>query len=201
MAFSKLGGHCNEMRHPGQLKSLKSLLTSRGGALDTLHLEARIHDDRATKVQASLPENYRTKVRVGDLEQGLLTLYVPSAEVASKLRFEEQLLLDALQGDRLFQGLRRIQMRVRPTPIAHQHTASTAGRVPDPVAGHHLNEVASKLQDPGLKARFQQLAARVSGNPQPDQSSPTHNSRDPQTGSAAIDYSTRDHSARHDSDQ
>lgn len=201
MAFSKLGGHCNEMRHPGQLKSLKSLLTSRGGALDTLHLEARIHDDRAAKVQASLPEGYRTKVRVGDLDQGLLTLYVPSAEVASKLRFEEQTLLDALRSDRLFQGLRRIQMRVRPTPIAHQHQPSTAGRVPDTVAGHHLNEVASQLHDPRLKARFQQLAARVSGNPPPDQSSPTHTERDPQIGSEATDYSAHDHSAHRDSDQ
>ena len=156
------------MRHPGQLKSLTSLLNARGGPLDTLHLEADLHAARTAKVHASLPATYRTKVRVGELEQGLLTLFVPTAEMATTLRFEEGSLLTALNSDRLFQGLRRIQMRVRPTPTAPIDRTRTA-RQADPVAGQHLAEVANGLTDSRLRARLQQLAARVSGNPLPDQ--------------------------------
>ena len=201
MVFSKTSGHCNEMRHPGQLKSLQSLLNARGGGLDTLQLEAQLHQARAKTVLALLPEAYWTQVRLGDLEQGLLTLYVPSAALATKLRFEEQRLLASLTKDRLFQGIRRIQLRVRPTPPTLETPARSAQRMADPVAAAHLSAVASQLQDGPLKARFQQLAARVSGNPPPDQSLPMHSEMDPQTVSGAGDYSTHDHCAHRDNDQ
>lgn len=189
------------MRHPGQLKSLKSLLSSRGGGLDTLQLEAQMHQARAKKVLALLPEPYRTQVRLGDLEHGLLTLYVPSAELASKLRFEETTLLDSLSQDRLFQGIRRIQLRVRPIPPATAFLTSPGQRPPDPVAAEHLRTVASQLKDGSLKVRFQQLAERVSGNPPPDQNSPAHSVKDLQRESEVDDYSTHDHCVRRDSGQ
>ena len=151
------------MRHPGQLKSLSSLLKQRGSHLDTLKLEAEIQSARADQVTDLLTSQLRTQVTTGDLHQGLLTLYVPSAALASELRFEEMRLVQSLQNHALFRGLRRIQIRVRP---CSQITAPEKAlqRTADPKAASALNAYAETLSDVELKHRFQQLAERVSGS-------------------------------------
>jgi len=151
------------MRHPGQLKSLSSLLKQRGSHLDTLKLEAEIQATRANQVEDLLTPNLRAHVTTGDLHQGLLTLYVPSAALASELRFEEMRLVQALEDHPLFRGLRRIQIRVRPrAPITPPEQAPH--RTADPQAASVLNAYAETLTDAELKRRFQQLATRVSGS-------------------------------------
>jgi hypothetical protein len=151
------------MRHPGQLKSLSSLLKQRGSHLDTLKLEAEIQSRRAAQVTALLSSHLQTQVTPGDLHQGLLTVYVPSAALASELRFEERRLVQSLRDQPLFRGLRRIQVRVRP-PIKSTAPDAVRHRDADPEAARTLNAFADTLEDEELKRRFQQLATRVSGN-------------------------------------
>ena len=156
------------MRDPGQLKSLRTLINRSGSHLETLQLEASIQAKRAQIIESLLPNDLKHEVATGDLNSGLLTLYVPQAALAAKLRFEEYSLIDALQNDPLFRGIRRIQCRVRP-----QHTKKKRVKsktiTPSPKAGASIQEFSETVEDEELKRQFQQLAARVSGNLPPDQ--------------------------------
>jgi hypothetical protein len=155
------------LRDPGQLKSLRTLINRSGGHLETLQLEASIQAKRAQIIESLLPDDLKHEVAIGNLNSGLLTLYVPQAALAAKLRFEEYSLIDALQNDPLFRGIRRIQCRVRP-----RHTEKTMVKSktikPSPKAGASIQEFSKTLEDEELKRQFRQLAERVSGNLPPD---------------------------------
>lgn len=156
------------MRHPGQLKSLNSLVNRSGSHLDTLRFEAKIQAQRAAFVRDVLPEDTRDLITTGDLKLGLLTLYVPHSGLASQLRFEEAQLVDALKTHALFRGLRRLQFRVRPAQRPSEPSPSHRAPV-SASGGEALSAFSETLSDPELKRQFQQLAARVSGNLPPDQ--------------------------------
>ena len=155
------------MRDPGQLKSLRTLINRSGSHLETLQLEASIQAKRAQIIESLLPTELRHEVATGDLNSGLLTLYVAQAGLATRLRFEEYSLIDALRGDPLFRGIRRIQCRVRPR-YHEQKTVVTKTIQPSTKAGSSIREFAETLTDDELKRQFQQLAAQVSGNLPPD---------------------------------
>ena len=155
------------MRDPGQLKSLRTLINRSGSHLETLQLEASIQAKRAQIIESLLPTELRHEVATGDLNSGLLTLYVAQAGLATRLRFEEYSLIDALRGDPLFRGIRRIQCRVRPRHH-EQKPVVTKTIQPSTKAGSSIREFAETLTDDELKRQFQQLAAQVSGNLPPD---------------------------------
>jgi hypothetical protein len=156
------------LRDPGQLKSLRTLINRSGSHLETLQLEASIQAKRAQIIESLLPLDLKHEVATGDLNFGLLTLYVAQADLATRLRFEECSLIDALQSDPLFRGIRRIQCRVRPQHYP-QKTVVTKTIQPNAKAGSSIQKFAETLADEELKGHFQQLAARVSGNQPPDQ--------------------------------
>jgi hypothetical protein len=156
------------LRDPGQLKSLRTLINRSGSHLETLQLEASIQAKRAQIIESLLPTELKHEVATGDLNSGLLTLYVPQAALAAKLRFEEYSLIEALQSDPLFRGIRRIQCRVRPRRT-EEKTAKGKTIAPSKKAGASIQEFSETLEDDELKCQFQQLAARVSGNRPPDQ--------------------------------
>lgn len=156
------------MRQPGQLKSLMSVLNRSGSHLDTLKFEADIHAERSRLIHELLPSSLATEVSTGELNQGLLTLYVPVAGLASQLRFEEPRLIDALKQHPLFPGIRRLQCRVRPKATA-PHPPAPAKREPSPKAAEALEALSKTLTDDELRRQFQRLAAQVSGNLPPDQ--------------------------------
>ena len=158
------------MRGLGQLKSLQTLINRSGSRLKTLRLEASIQEKRARRVQDLLADLLNHKVVIGDLNHGLLTLYVPHAAMASKLRFEERSLIDKLQNEPLFRGIRRIQCRVKPIEKPQRTSAKTT-TTSSVTAGASIKEFAETLKDDDLKRQFQRLAARVSGNHPPDQTS------------------------------
>lgn len=155
------------MRDPGQLKSLRTLINRSGSHLETLQLEASIQAKRAQIIESLLPTELKHEVATGDLNSGLLTLYVAQAGLATRLRFEEYSLIDALRSDPLFRGIRRIQCRVRPRHH-EQKTVVTKTIQPSIKAGSSIQEFAETLTDDELKRQFQQLAARVSGSLPPD---------------------------------
>jgi len=151
------------MRDPGQLKSLRTLINRSGSHLETLQLEASIQAKRAQIIESLLPTELKHKVAPGDLNFGLLTLYVPQAALAAKLRFEEYRLIELLQNEPLFRGIRRIQCRVRPRRTKERCETKKTNKS-SPRAGALIQEFATTLKDGELKHRFRQLAARVSGN-------------------------------------
>ena len=156
------------MRDLGQIKSLRSLINRSGSHLETLQLEASIQARRARRIKELLPNDLKCEIKTGDLNYGLLTLYVSNAALASKLRFEEYNLITALQNDSLFRGIRRIKCRVRleeRVQVVTRH--ATVTRCPN--AGAFIQEFSETLDDQELKHQFQRLAARVSGNHLPDQ--------------------------------
>jgi len=156
------------MRHPGQLKTLKSLVNRSGSHLDTLRFEAQIQAERAKVVSDLLPEAYRNQISTGDLKLGLLTLYVPHSSLAAQLRFEEQAMLDSLGDHPLFKGIRRLKFRIRPPmKAAPERPLNRAASSAEGSAA--LQAYSDTLSDPELKRRFQLLAERVSGNRQDDQ--------------------------------
>ena len=158
------------MRDLGQLKSLQTLINRSGSRLKTLRLEASIQEKRARRLEDLLPDLLNHEVITGDLNHGLLTLYVPHAALASKLRFEERNLIDKLQIDPLFRGIRRIQCRVRSIEKP-QTTSPKTTTISSVTAGASIQEFSETLKDDDLKRQFQRLAARVSGNHPPDQTS------------------------------
>ena len=155
------------MRHPGQLKSLTSLINTSGTHLETLRIEASIQAQRAKKILQALPDDLNELVQVGDLAHGLLYLYVPTSAVATQLRFKEIDLLQALENDLLFAGLKRIQCRIR--PIKQQVEKKLKRRAHSKTGAKRIFEYAETLKDKKLKHQFQQLAEQVSGNLESDQ--------------------------------
>jgi hypothetical protein len=160
--------HCSELRDPGQLKSLRTLINRSGSHLETLQLEASIQAKRAQIIESILPNDLKHEVATGDLNSGILTLYIPQAALASRLRFEEYSLIDVLKQDPLFRGIRRIQCRVRPRKF-EEAPRNSKSITPNPKAGASIEEFSETIEDLELKRQFQRLAARVSGNPLPDQ--------------------------------
>ena len=156
------------MRDPGQLKGLRTLINRSGSHLETLQLEASIQARRAQIIQSLLPIELKHEVAPGDLNFGLLTLYVPQAALAAKLRFEEYSLIELLQKEPLFRGIRRIQCRVRPRSSEGRNVTKKSNKS-SPRAGALIQEFAATLKDGEIKRQFQKLAARVSGNQPPDQ--------------------------------
>ena len=156
------------MRDPGQLKSLRTLLNRSGSHLQTLQLAASIHSKRARSIKNLLPKNLKHKVATGDLNSGLLTLYVPAASLATKLRFEEHTLIERLQDDPLFRGVRRIQCRVKSLKSEAPQDAKMSNRL-SAKSALFIQEFAESLTDEGFKRQFQRLAERGSDNLPPDQ--------------------------------
>jgi hypothetical protein len=131
-------------------------------------MEASIQAQRAQTIESLLPTELKQEIATGDLNLGLLTLYVPQAALAARLRFEEYGLIEALQSDPLFRGIRRIQCRVRPRKADPLPSSVKATRS-NTNAAKTIQQYSDTLNDEELKRQFQQLAARVSGNPPPDQ--------------------------------
>ena len=156
------------MRDPGQLKSLRTLINRSGSHLETLQLEASIQAKRAQIIESLLPSELKHEVATGNLNSGLLTLYVAQAGLATRIRFEEYGLIEALRNDPLFRSIRRIQCRVRPRHHEQKTVVSKSIQL-NTKAGSSIQEFAETLADDELKRQFQQLAARVSGNQPPDQ--------------------------------
>ena len=160
--------HCSELRDPGQLKSLRTLLNRSGSHLQTLQLAASIHSKRARSIKNLLPKNLKHKVATGDLNSGILTLFVPAASLATKLRFEEHTLIERLQDDPLFRGVRRIQCRVKSLKSEAPQDAKMSNRL-SAKSALFIQEFAESLTDEGFKRQFQRLAERGSDNLPPDQ--------------------------------
>ena len=156
------------MRHPGQLKRLRSLTDISGTHLGNLKLKASIHALRVEKVLKVLPKTLSDSVQIGGLTHGLLTIYVPAATVATELRFQEEIFLQKLSTDPLFGGLKRIQCKVRPIGIK-TISKTRKERIFSESAAKIILDYSETLSDEKLKHQFQKLAEQVSGNPEPDQ--------------------------------
>ncbi len=95
-------------------------------------------------------------------------MYVSTASLAAKLRFEEYALIEALQDDPLFRGIRRVQCRVKPVKSEALQNTKRGNRL-SARAASFIQEFSASLTDRELKRQFQRLAARVSDNLPPDQ--------------------------------
>ena len=160
--------HCSELRDLGQLKTLRTLINRSGSHLQTLQLEVSIHAKRAHAIENILPRDLKHKIEAGNLHSGLLTLYVPTASLATKLRFEENTLIEKLRDDPLFRGIRRIQCRIKlfkSETLQHKKTANKLSAK----AASVIQEFSESLTDEEFKRQFQRLAAQVSDNLPPDQ--------------------------------
>lgn len=180
------------MRHPGQLKTIQTLIQGRGSRLETLRFEAEIQLNRTQLVLEALPQTLGESVSVGQLRDGLLTLYVPKAAVASQLRFEEPNLVRVLSAHPLFFGIRRIQCRVRPAPVlptpapAQQHPHSD-------IAETALHQIAQLFASSSLRPHDPAMDGQGLDSPQHGRRSPRHSDADRKTTVATVDCSTHDH--------
>ena len=160
--------YCSELRDPGQLKTLRTLINRSGSHLQTLQLEVSIHAKRARAIENILPRDLRHTIVAGTLHSGLLTIYVPTASLATRLRFEENNLIEKLREDPLFRGIRRIQCQVKLFKSEALQHKKTANRLSTKAASV-IQEFSESLTDEEFKRQFQRLAAQVSDNLPPDQ--------------------------------
>ena len=134
-------------------------------------LVARAHAQRALEAQVhaalepALGALART-VRAGELRGGVLTLVVPGAALATRLRLGEAAVVAALRGaGGLLEAVTAVQLRVATSaamasPIGPPKPAPTPSQ-PRPDAADALREAAGTLRDTALADAVRRLAGHL----------------------------------------
>lgn len=140
----------------------------------TVHaVVARVHAQRALEaaVQAALAIPLGTlagAVRAGELRGGTLTLVVPNAALATRLRLAQPAVVAALRNaSGPLQDVRGMQVRVGPAPASAPPgppRAASAPTGPHPQAAHALRGAADTLRNADLADAVRRLAAHLDGD-------------------------------------
>ena len=148
MAYSKTG------------KSLEQLLSDHRSPL--AHLMGRA--DELLKIEQVildyLPEDVRPHCRLGTVRGTTLILQTESSVWATRIRFQEPMLLKQLNQDRRFAQLKKIQTQVRPT--AKRVKPPQAAKPLSADSAAHVEAMAEGLGDDELGLALRRLAERGS---------------------------------------
>lgn len=102
----------------------------------------------------------REQLRLGGYENGLLTLVLNDAAWATRLRYQQEQLVQQLRQHDPFAGLLRIRLKVRPASN-HPEPAETERRYLTANASEHIRQSAEQIEDPQLRAALKRLAQNI----------------------------------------
>ena len=157
----------NKLKHPD---SLNCLLKRPGSHLDMLRMSAKLNRDRSYHVMRLLPNHLSQNCYCGALVEGVLTIFVPNASIASILRFEENNLLQRIKKTPLFSTIVKIKFKITPSSLEDNIVPTSKKRPlhPQPEIASLLFDTANLIKDKELKKSFQQLASRLLDIPEHD---------------------------------
>ncbi len=111
-------------------------------------------------VRAALPEALSDHVVVAALESGHLRLLTTSSARATQLRFQQRS-IQAQVSDLTGEPVHRVDVLVRPRPIATPEYGFDRPMSFPPEAARTFREMAANESDPELKRALERLAARA----------------------------------------
>lgn len=117
------------------------------------HLEKIVH--------AQLPDAAVAHCRLANYNEGRLVLVIDNAMWATRLRYQQNQLLERLAQHAEFTGLQRIQLKVRPGDAFNSQQGEKSSELTlSGEAGDALLECAAGIRDPRLRAALERLASR-----------------------------------------
>ncbi|MCB1692170.1 MAG: DUF721 domain-containing protein [Pseudomonadales bacterium] len=139
-------------RIPGSIKRPSQLL---GGSLGPLMQHARQLIELQNRVRAIIPG----EIHVASIDAGTLHLIVPSAGLATRVRYNQRKLIARLhQPGKL--SVERVKVSVRPDAPQHAPDSRTA-RPPSAESGRSIASTAKYIEDAGLRKALMKLADRA----------------------------------------
>lgn len=107
-------------------------------------------------VNEVLPADCRDYCRPASYRNGVLKLQADSAAWATKLRFQQPLILNALKQRRGFADLRKIQVKV--IPNYDKPKIQVAAKPISAASAEHLRETADSIDQPELSEALRRIA-------------------------------------------
>lgn len=137
-------------------KRPKTLNNIQDATLNRLFQVARERAEEEERVLGSLPAGLAEKCRYGGFSDGELTLIVPHAALATRLRYQQYEILQILRQDERFRNAWRIRTRIAP-PHFHRK-ADPIKRTLSNKNAQLLEEEAGHTKDEGLRDILLKLA-------------------------------------------
>lgn len=102
----------------------------------------------------------REQLRMGGYDDGVLTLILADAVWITRLRYQQERLVQQLRQHAEFSGLQRIRLKVRPAgdapPVLHEER-----RYLSDTASQNIRQGAEGIEDPELREALQRLAQNI----------------------------------------
>lgn len=137
-------------------KRPKTLNNIQDATLNRLFQAARERGEEEAQALASLPAGLAEKCRYGGFCDDELTLIVPHAALATRLRYQQYEILQTLRQDERFRNAWRIRTRVAPPHFQRQ--AEPTKRSLSNKNAQLLEEEAGHTKDEGLRNILLKLA-------------------------------------------
>ncbi len=142
-----------QLKPAGQILRGNHLLQRLLQQAETLsRLQALVHDYLAPAA--------RTQVQLGSYQDGILTLVLSDAASATRLRYQQERLLDQLRQHQEFSSLQRIRLKIRPAESAPPEVREER-RYLTGAASANIRQGAQAIEDPELRAALQRLAGNT----------------------------------------
>ena len=102
----------------------------------------------------------REQLQLGAYEQGVLTLILADAAWATRLRYQQERLMQQLRQHAEFAGLQRIRLKIRPASDAPPEPHEERRYLSD-TASQNIRQGAENIEDPELREALQRLAKNI----------------------------------------
>lgn len=140
-----------------QNHAVSNLLRSPGSRLGSLLAHSERLSQTEQLIKTAIPTPCREHCQLVSYHKGTLALQADSAAWATRLRYQQQGIINQLASSRDFSGIRHIKISVRPrlarNEIHHRvHPISTASLT-------HLKETAAQMGDSPIANALRKLAA------------------------------------------
>lgn len=99
----------------------------------------------------------REQLRLGSYEDGVLTLVLADAVWVTRLRYQQEHLMQQLRQHAEFSGLRHIRLKIRPKSSAPAEAPEERRYLSD-IASQNIRQGAQNIEDPQLREALQRLA-------------------------------------------
>lgn len=103
----------------------------------------------------------RSQARLGSYRDGVLTLVLEDAAWATRLRYQQERLVNQLQQHDEFAGLQRLTLKVRPAATRPAREEQEERRYLSEQASTQIRQSADDITDPRLRAALERLAGNV----------------------------------------
>ncbi len=105
----------------------------------------------------------REQLQLGGYDDGALTLVVADAAWATRLRYQQERLVQQLRQHAEFAGLQRIRLKIRPASDAPPDLHEERRYLSD-TASENIRQGAESIEDPELREALQRLAKNIRSN-------------------------------------